>query len=89
MPAINEKLKQYGGKLIETDGRKTVQLVDHNDNARRIFQYRRSLDGGLERRILRHDGKPYSPWEQYSTHELLALQAQRGQWHPILDPLEL
>ena len=87
------KLKEYGGRLIQTDGQKTVQLIDPNDNARRRFQYRLSQGGSIERRVLRANGKPFldtgSPWETFSSHELLALQAQRGQWHPILDSLGL
>ena len=95
MPFDNEtrtKLKQYGGKLLRVDGRKTVQLVDPTDNARRRFQYRAALGGGLEKRMLRPDGERYpsgSPWEPYSAFELASLLLQRGQWHPILDPLGL
>ena len=90
---VSEKLAEYGGKLIQTDGRKTVQLVDPNDNARRRFQYRLSENGSIEKRVLRANGKPFldsgSPWETLSVNDVLALQAVRGRWHPILDPLGL
>jgi hypothetical protein len=90
---ISERLRQYGGRMILVDGRRTVQLVDPNDNAHRRFQYRLRARGGIERRILRHDGQPFidtnSPWEPLSQQEEMALQLVRGEWHPILDPLGL
>lgn len=87
------KLAEYGGKIIETDGLRTVEMVSPNDNARRKFQYRRSEDGGLERRVLQSSGKPFvdtgSPWEQMSEDEIAQLHLTRGEYHPILDPLGL
>lgn len=86
------KLAQYGARLRTTDGRKTVELVDPNDNAKRRFQFRLTPMRGLERRVLRSDGEPMldgSPWQELSTPELAALIAVRGQYHPILDPLGL
>lgn len=74
-------------------GRKTIEMVDPNDGMRRRFQYRRTEDGGLERRVLRHDGSPFgdtgSPWEPYTAREIAGMAAQRGEYHPILDPLGL
>lgn len=86
------KLAAYGGKIVNTDGRKTVQLINANDNAYRRFQYRRTLDDrGIERRVLRDNGKPFldtgSPWETMTIDEIGALMAVRGEYHPILDPL--
>jgi hypothetical protein len=85
------RLARYGAKLRTIDGVTVVEMVDPNDNARRRFQYRRS-EAGLQRRILRADGAPLvdgSPWEEFAAHELAALYATRGQYHPILDPLGL
>ena len=86
------RLAQYGARLRTIDGRKVVEMVDPNDNARHRYQYRRSEDGALERRVLRSDGSPDadgSPWEPYSPEELASLCAMRSQYHPILDPLGL
>lgn len=82
------KLAAYGGKIITVDERRTVQLVDPN----RRFQYRRTLDdGGIERRILRGNGKPYvdtgSPWEPMTIDEIGSMRANRGEYHPVLDTL--
>jgi len=77
--------------LRTIDGQKTVEMINPNDNAKRRFQYRRSAMG-LERRVLRHDGEPFhegSPWEELSASDLRALNAVRGQYHPILDALGL
>lgn len=88
-------LRQYGGRMVTTDGRATVELRDPNDNARRRFQYRRTLDGvvPLERRVLASDGQSFrdtgSPWEAMSWEDFAALQSVRGAYHPILDPLGL
>jgi hypothetical protein len=81
------------------DGMPLVEMVDPNDNARRRFQYRRigihdPLRGliGIQRRVLTRDGSPMddgSPWETYTLEEFAALNAARGQYHPILDPLGL
>lgn len=86
------KLAEYGGRIITIDERRTVQLIDPNDNAQRRFQYRRTLDGGgIERRVLRDNGEPFrdtgSPWEQMSEDEIARLRMMRGTYHPILDPL--
>lgn len=84
------KLAAHGGRIIETDGRKTVELRDPNDNAKRRFQYRRS-DDGLERRVLRENGEPFldtgSPWEPMTEDDIAQLRSVRGEYHPILDPL--
>jgi len=85
------RLQQYGGRMIETDGRPTIELVDPNDNAQQRFQYRRSGDG-IERRVLAHDGRAMrdgSPWERMTASEVFAMVQIRGQYHPILDPLGL
>ena len=83
--------RMYGGRIIETDGRETVELRDPNDNAQRRYQYRRTPDGGLERRVLCSDGEPFldtgSPWEQMTVDEIAQLHARRGEYHPILDAL--
>jgi len=82
------KLKQCGGRLIETGDRIGIELVDPNDNAQRRFQYRREGEG-LERRMLQADGRPFddgSPWEPC---DLAAMRAGRGIYHPILDTLGL
>ncbi len=85
------KLAAYGWRIITTDERRTVQLVDPNDNAQRRFQYRRTDGSSIERRVLRCDGKPFtdtgSPWEQMTIDEIGSLRAMRGEYHPILDSL--
>ena len=83
------RLNRYGGRLVLTDGRRpTVELIDPNDNARRRYQYRRALDGGVEHRTLASDGTPFrdtrSPWHSYTRDELAALLAARS---PILEAL--
>ena len=84
------RLAEYGAKLRTIDGRRVVEMLDPNDNARRRFQYRRIGDG-LERRVLRSDGSPFrdtgSPWEPVD--DLDRMRAMRGHYHPILDPLGL
>lgn len=57
------KLAAYGGRIIAVDDRRTVELVGANDNAKRLFQYRATVDGdGIERRVLRENGQePKSP----------------------------
>jgi len=85
------KLAAYGGRIITIDERRTVQLVDPNDNAQRRCQYRCTRDGdGIERRVLCDNGEPFidgSPWEKMTIDEIGALQSMRGEYHPILDPL--
>ncbi len=86
------RLAQYGARLRTIDGRKTVEMVDPNDNAHARHQYRRTGDGGLEHRALLMDGSPDadgSPWVSRSPREIAAMAGQRGQYHPILDPLGL
>lgn len=86
------RLAQYGARLRTIDGRKTVEMVDPNDNARARYQYRRTEDGGLERRTLLADGSPDnegSPWIVYTVQQIASMAGQRGQYHPILDPLGL
>ena len=79
------KLAEHGGRITETDGRRTVEMVNPNDNARRRFQYRRS-DDGLERRILRDTGShSHGAWESMTIDEIGSMLANRGEYHPILD----
>ena len=40
------RLAQYGARLRTVVGRKVVELVDSNDNARARHQYRRSVETG-------------------------------------------
>ena len=91
--AGSSKLAAHGGRIITVDGKRTVELRDPNDNARCRFQYRRTEDGGMERRVLRENGEPFldsgSPWEQYTDDEIARLRVMRGAYHPILDPLGL
>lgn len=47
------KLADYGGRMVQTDGIPTVELRDPNDNAKKVFQYRRTADG-IERRGCTH-----------------------------------
>ena len=84
--ALLSKLAEYGGRMIQTDGRPTIEMTNPNNNRKRLFQFRRSAEG-IERRILQSDGEPMldgSPWEPC---DLLAMRAVRGNFHPILDPL--
>lgn len=85
------KITEYGGRIINTDGRKTVELRDANDNAKRRFQYRRVGLAAIQRRVLTADGKPFidtgSPWELMTFDEVAQLHSVRGEYHPILDPL--
>lgn len=84
------RLAAYCGRIIETDGRKTVELRDPNDNAKRRYQYRRCGPAHIERRVLQGNGKPFragSPWEQMTVDEVAQLHMARGEYHPILDPL--
>lgn len=86
------RLSQYGGSMIRTDDRPTVEMINPNDNASKRFQYRRSSDGGVEKRVLCDDGTPMrdgSPWERLSAADVAAMAAARGEYHPILDPLGL
>jgi hypothetical protein len=89
-PAVQEtpmsKLAEYGGRLIQTDGRPTVEIANPNNDRKRLFQFRQSAEG-IERRILQSDGEPLlegSPWKPC---DLLTMQAVRGNFHPVLDPL--
>jgi hypothetical protein len=84
--ALLSKLAEYGGRMIQTDGRPTVEITNPNEDRKRLFQFRRTAEG-IERRILQSDGEPMldgSPWEPC---DLLAMRAVRGNFHPILDPL--
>jgi len=83
------KLHEYGGRIVTVDGQRTVEMRDSNDNARTRYQYRRSSDGGLERRRLTSAGGTLDEWTAYTADELAQLRSQRGQFHPILDPLGL
>ena len=84
------RLVEYGGKIIMTDGVRTVELRDPNDDGDHRYQYRRTDDGRLERRVLTSAGRPMtdgSPWERLSDAEICGLLSRRGEYHPILDPL--
>lgn len=85
------QLSEHGGRMIQTDGIDTVELIDPNDNARARYQYRRAGET-IERRRLMESGEPYndgSPWTIVSESDLAAMRAMRGKYHPILDPLGL
>lgn len=89
---MNARLSMYGGRIIETDGIRTVEMIDPNDNARTRHQYR--IGGaGLERRHLTAFGQSFrdtgSPWERIPDQEIAQMYAVRGQYHPILDELGL
>jgi hypothetical protein len=86
--SARDKLREYGGRIVHIDNAVVVELVNHNDNARHRYQYRRS-GNSLEARLLAHDGSIVSEWERRTDAELLALRSQRGKYHPILDPLGL
>ncbi len=84
------KLSYYGGRMVETDGIPTVELCDPNDNTKKIHQYRRTAEGGIERRVLMEHGISYldgSEWEPIPDADIEYLQSVRGRWHPILNPL--
>lgn len=81
------RLAQYGARLRTIDGLATVEMVDPNDNARARHQYRRTLGGGLEHRMLRADGSldhDDSPWRERTAGEIAAMAAQRGEFHRIV-----
>jgi len=86
------RLAVYGGRIIQTDDRRTVEMVGANDNAHRRFQYRCTIDGsGIERRVLQSTGEPFldtgSPWEVLGPADMAHLISVRGRYHPILNPL--
>lgn len=86
------RLAQYGARLRTVDGRKVVEMIYPNDNARHRYQYRRSENGGLECRALLADGSADSegsPWTARLPYEVARMRAMRGEYHPILDPLGL
>lgn len=86
------RLAQYGARLRTIDGRKVVEMVNPNDNARARYQYRRSEGGDLESRTLLYNGRPDnrgSPWAIHHPKLLAAMRSARGDYHPILDPLGL
>jgi hypothetical protein len=83
---LRKHLSTYGGRLLATDGRMTVEMIDPNDNSESRYQYRRG-DTGLERRMLSHDEVEIDGWTTYTPSELAGLLAMRGNWHPILSPL--
>jgi len=81
------RLSEYGGRIISTDGRRTVEIIDPND--RRLFQYRAAIEGGeggIERRVLRPSGKTFvdTKWEPVDMRAMLRV---RGKYHPIIDEL--
>lgn len=85
------RLRDYGGRIITTDGLRTVEMRDPNDNGHSRYQYRRR-EGKIERRVLAHDGTAFrdtgSPWERLTPEDLIAMAHTRGAYHPILDELE-
>lgn len=87
------RLAEYGARKRTIDGATVIEMVDPNDGSSSRHQYRRTSDGGLEHRVLAHDGTPLidtgSPWEAYTDGDLNRLRAVRGRFHPILDPLGL
>jgi len=88
--AQRDSLAACGGRIVETDGSRTVELRDPNDRAGRLYQYRRYGRALVERRVLQSNGEALSdgsPWEQMTLHEIMQLHMQRGKYHPILDPL--
>lgn len=89
----NASLSDYGGRMVMTDGHQpTVEMVDPNDNGRARQQYRRTSDGGVEKRRLRSDGSLFrdgSPWRRLSRGDMFAMSAARGDYHPVLDSLSL
>jgi len=84
---MTHRLREYGGRMIVTDGRATVELRDPNDNSLSRYQYRRTTEG-IERRILDAHGRASrdsgSPW---APADVAAMLRVRGRYHPILDPL--
>jgi hypothetical protein len=89
-PAVQEtpmsKLAEYGGRMIQTDGRPTVEMPNPNNDRKRLFQFRRSSEG-IERRILESDGELMLDGSPWRSCDLLTMRAVRGNFHPILDPL--
>lgn len=84
---MEKRLAEYGARM-EGD---VLEMRDPNDNAHKIFQYRRS-GTGIERRVLQSDGTEFidgSPWEEIPPNEIRMMAAQRGSFHPILDTLGL
>jgi hypothetical protein len=84
--ALLSKLAEYGGRMIQTDGRPTVEMTNPNNDRKRLFQFRRSAEG-IERRTLQFDGEPMSDGSPWEPCDLTAMLAVRGNFHPILDPL--
>lgn len=84
---MRQKIEEYGGSIIETDGKRTIELIDPNDNAKRRFQYR-AIEAGIESLVLQANGEPFidtgSPWEPV---DLKAMLRMRGNYHPIIDEL--
>ena len=83
------RLSEYGGRIVQTDGLRTVEMVGANDNARRRFQYRQR-GSTIERRVLDCDGVRFSdgsPWEILTDEDIGAMRAVGGEYHPILDEI--
>ena len=77
------KLEQYGGRIILTDGIRTVELIDQDTQIR--YQYR-VREREIERRSLFLSDDP--PWEPVSDADFEAwVRARSGIYHPILDEL--
>jgi hypothetical protein len=82
------KLANCGGRILWTDRKRTVELIDPQSNSERVFQYRRTDDGGIEKRILPAIGLDEGyPWETLSANDVACMHAVRGTWHPILNSL--
>lgn len=82
------KLAQYGGRMLRQGKLSIVELRDPNDNAKPRFQYA-LIEAQLHKRILNSKGEVMVPWERIGDDGFLAMIQQRGQFHPILDPLGL
>jgi len=82
------RLAQYGARPRTIDGRRTVEIVDPNDNSRSRHQYQRR-NATVWRRVLTADGETITDWTALTADELAQLVRTRGDYHPILDPLGL
>lgn len=85
--SVNDRLARYGARLHTIDGARVVEMIDPNDNSRSRHQYQRYNDVLLRRR-LQADGTPLTDWTALTREEFGALLRVRGEFHPILDPLE-
>jgi len=82
-----DQVRRYGGRLLTIEGHTVVEMIDPNDGSRARHQYRRRGEA-IEHRIVARGGAA-GPWELRSPGEVALMRAQRGAYHPILDPLGL